>query len=248
MGDFRRLEDTSKYPFSGPFRGRFGATRGHFGANLHRRFGPGLSVQEDRVPHGGTRRGSAAPSTRSPPGPLRRTGISLRGGPRPLLGLAHGAGQGQAQQTHPQAEKGPGASCAPLRRTQSRRMRCGGIPRRTPSETRPGRLGRRSRCSIRSRSSKPSGRAWVTRTQAPCRARRAGACASYVRVPGGAASAPSIVRSRRTRSSSSRSARRRGLTRPASTRPSAERRSASRSSRLTKVDDVVADNRSVIVA
>jgi hypothetical protein len=48
-------------------------------------------------------------------------------------------------------------------------MRCGGIPRRTPSETRPGRPGRRSRCSIRSRSSKPSGRAWVTRTQAPCR-------------------------------------------------------------------------------
>ena len=70
-------------------------------------------------------------------------------------------------------------------------------------------------------------------------ARRAGACASYVRVPGGAASAPSIVRSRRTRSSSSRSARRRGLTRPASTRPSAERRSASRSSRLTKPDDVM---------
>ena len=57
----------------------------------------------------------------------------------------------------------------PLWELQGRRMRSAGIPRRTPSETRPGRLGRRSRCSIRSRRSKPSGRAWVTRTQAPCR-------------------------------------------------------------------------------
>ena len=37
---------------------------------------------------------------------------------------------------------------------------------------------------MRSRSSKLSGRAWVTRTQAPCRARRAGVCASCVRRAG----------------------------------------------------------------